>query len=127
MRDLPQLHALRPTRALRFRLDAIMRRRDLDRRRWRALPRERCAVFELIGGECAGPIHRHHLMPVSEGGWEDGVTVQVCQRHHPMLEALARRVHNPPLWRRCRHRHRTLEAREQCERRLNRDHDLAAA
>jgi hypothetical protein len=96
-----------------------MRRKDLDTRRWRALPRERCAVFELIGGACSGPISLHHIIPLSAGGDDDGPVVQVCQAHHPMLEALCRRVYRPVEPRRCPHHHRTREAREACERRLN--------
>lgn len=95
-----------------------MRRKDLDRRRWRALPRERCAVFDLIGGDCSGPISLHHIVPITAGGDEDGPVVQVCQRHHPMLEALARREYRPQ-WKRCHHVHRSRESREACERRLN--------
>lgn len=88
--------------------------------RWRGLERERCEVAELLGGECAGPIHRHHVVPMSLGGDADGETVEVCERHHPMLEALARKVHKLPEHKICPHHHRTREAREACERRLNR-------
>ena len=91
--------------------------RPYDTADFRALPRERCAVYELLGGECAGPIGRHHVHPLSMGGEEDGRTVEVCSTHHPMLEALARRIHGIP--RRCPHKHVTPEARAQCEARLN--------
>jgi hypothetical protein len=89
--------------------------------RWLALDRSGpCAVAELLGGECAGPIHRHHVHPVSLDGDPEGMTVQVCRKHHPMLEALARKIYgDPPGWKRCPHPHRTRAAREQCERRLN--------
>lgn len=88
--------------------------------RWRGLPRTRCQVAELLGGECAGPIHRHHVHPMSLGGDFDGETVEACRRHHPMLEALARKIHGTPEWKHCPHTHRTRAAREECEERLNR-------
>ncbi|HSE46091.1 MAG TPA: hypothetical protein VLA89_12265 [Gemmatimonadales bacterium] len=92
-------------------------------RRWRRLPRTRCEAAELLGGECAGPIHRHHVHPISLGGDPEGESVEVCSRHHPMLEALARKIHGLPEWKRCPHgpgAHRYPGAREDCERRLNR-------
>lgn len=93
--------------------------RIYDTADFRALPRERCAVHELLGGDCAGAIHRHHVHPVSLDGPVDGRTIPVCASHHPMLEMLARRVwmHREP--RRCPHKHVTPEARAQCEARLN--------
>lgn len=71
--------------------------------------------------ECSGPVHLHHVHPLSAGGDAFGRTVEVCRRHHPMLEALARRVYGEPEWKTCPHQHRTREAREACERRLNAD------
>jgi hypothetical protein len=95
--------------------------RVYDQATFRRLPRERCAVHELLGDECAGPIHRHHVYPLSHGGEDDGRTVSVCAHHHPSLEALARRVYGEREPRRCPHRHVTAEARERCEARLNAD------
>ena len=92
--------------------------RIYDTAAFRALPRERCAVYELLGGECSGPIGRHHVRPLRYAA--DGRTVEVCAVHHPMLEALARRIHGEREYRRCTHRHVTPEAREACERKLNR-------
>lgn len=93
--------------------------RDL-RERARERDGHTCQVGRLVGGECSGALHGHHVDPVSLGGDPlpslDGV-VTVCESHHPMLEALARRARR---WRRCPHRHRTREGRLQCERRLNR-------
>jgi hypothetical protein len=89
------------------------------RQSWRELPRTRCVAAELLGGECAGPIERHHVVPMSLGGPADGETIEVCKRHHPMIEALARKIHGLPEWKRCPHQHRTRESREACERRLN--------
>lgn len=89
-------------------------------RKWRRLPRTSCAAAELFGGECHGPIHRHHVHPISLGGDPNGETIEACARHHPMVEALARKMHGAPEWKRCRHLHRTREAREACEQRLNR-------
>lgn len=93
--------------------------RIYDTAAFRALPRNRCIVHELFGTECAGDISRHHVHPVSLGGAEDGKTVESCSRHHPMLEALARRVYGTPEYRRCRHVHPTREGREACDRRRN--------
>jgi hypothetical protein len=91
-----------------------------SKRRWRELDRSGpCAAFELLGGECAGPIERHHVHPISLGGDPEGPTIPLCKRHHPMVEALARRVHGRKAWKSCPHQHRTREAREECERRLN--------
>lgn len=90
---------------------------------WRDLPRTHCAVADLLGGECAGHIERHHVIPISLGGAVDGKTVEVCQRHHPMLEALARKIHGLPEYKRCPHKpgtHVYPGAKEECERRLNR-------
>lgn len=95
--------------------------RIYDTAAFRALPRERCAVEELIGGTCSGEIALHHVHPLSLGGEVDGRLVPCCAAHHPMLEALARRVYGLPQYRRCPHRHVTREAREACERRLNLD------
>ena len=55
-------------------------------------------------------------MPISAGGDPDGPTVWVCERHHPMLESLARRILK---WKRCTHAHRYPGAREACEQKLN--------
>jgi hypothetical protein len=56
---------------------------------------------------------------VSLGGDPAGETIMVCARHHPMLEALARKIHGLPEWKSCPHMHRSAAAREACERRLN--------
>jgi hypothetical protein len=81
-----------------------------DKREWRRLPREECVLDWL--GECAGPIHLHHVH-----GHESEETVPVCSRHHPMAEKLRRPERRS--WRRCTHNHRYPGAREECERRLN--------
>ncbi len=86
---------------------------------WRGLPRSSCAIHELLGTECGGSIARHHVRPLSAGGDPDGRTVQVCARHHPSLEALARRVWRERVWKTCPHHHQTRESREACERKLN--------
>ena len=77
-----------------------------------------CALAELLPDECGTMLHRHHVHPVSYGGDPEGQTVLVCERHHPMLESLARRVLGAP--RGCPHRpgtHPYPEGREACERR----------
>src|SRR5262245_16573029 len=97
-----------------------MATRIYDTAAWRKLSRSGpCAVAELLGGECHGPISRHHVHSMSLGGDPEGETIMVCKRHHPMLEALARKIHGTPQWKRCPHHHRTADARAACERRLN--------
>lgn len=95
-----------------------------DTSRWKqlradALEREaECALGRLIGG-CVGPLEVHHVDPVEEGGdlYPDveGLAV-LCKRHHRMLHGLRRRQSD---WKTCPHQHRTREARDLCERRLN--------
>jgi hypothetical protein len=98
--------------------------------RARALARDgsRCTVARLLGGECRGPLHVHHLIPVESGG--DAFALDnlgtACESHHPAWEALRRslvRAQEPeePRPVRCRHRHATAEAREICERRMRRE------
>jgi len=82
-----------------------------------------CSVARLIGGTCsAGPLHVHHLTPLSDGGdpYDEDNCLTSCARHHPQVEALRRYVlaRREPRPVRCYHLHRTREAREQCERRL---------
>lgn len=93
--------------------------RIYDTARFRALPRDSCAVYELLGGECAGDVAHHHVHPLALGGDDDGRTVSVCARHHAFLEPLARKVYGTPERRRCPHFHPTQAGREACERRLN--------
>lgn len=89
---------------------------------WRSLPRTgSCVLAELLPDDCSGQLERHHVEPMSRGGDPVGSTVLVCKRHHPMLEALARKaLEDEQQWKRCHHIHRTRESREACERRLNR-------
>jgi hypothetical protein len=75
-----------------------------------------CALSELLPGECTEVLHSHHVMPISYGGDPDGPQVWVCSRHHPRLEAMARRELS---WRTCKHRHRYAWAKAECEARLN--------
>lgn len=101
--------------------------------RTKQLARERdgnkCTVARLLGGECSpGPLHAHHVMPVSEGGRPydlDNVGTS-CASHHPMWEALRRRLvanlqPEKPRVLRCNHRHPTAEGRRICERRMLRE------
>jgi len=93
-----------------------MERQAYNRQRWRELPRNYCAVSLIFGeavGPCSGLIHHHHVDPTDP----DSRTVQVCATHHPKVHAVLRSFDRR---RRCRHVHRTREAREACERRLNR-------
>ncbi len=93
--------------------------RVYDKAWFRALPRDACVIQELLGGNCSGPIAHHHVEPLNLGGADDGRTVPVCASHHPMLEALARRVHGSQQPRTCPHFHATAEGRAACERKLN--------
>ena len=79
-----------------------------------------CLLSDLLGDECAGPLHHHHVHPISEGGSVDGETVVLCARHHSALHGLRRRLRG---WRSCPHKpgtHRYPGAKELCERQLNR-------
>lgn len=106
-----------------------MHRPDLDSPEWhrfrlRVLARDgrRCTVGRLLGGPCHPTLHVHHVVPVSEGGAEFDFdnAITACARHHPMLEALRRKIlaarETPPP--RCRHRHPYPQGREECERRM---------
>jgi hypothetical protein len=97
----------------------MMEAKIYNSQEWRELPRDGECVVSFLFGERAGPCHglidRHHVNPPDER------SVQVCHRHHPMLESARRRLFGEPRWKSCPHIHRTREARESCERRLNRD------
>lgn len=87
-------------------------------RAWRRLPRETCRIAELFGpaaGPCHGLIDRHHVDPDDP----DSRTIEVCHRHHPMLETALRNLMRAGRRRRCPHNHRYPGARAECERRLN--------
>lgn len=100
-----------------------MDRPDLHTREWRELPRDGDCVAEFLfddaAGPCVGLIHRHHVRP----GDPSSRTYQACAGHHPQIEAFLRRLRERADrvvgHRRCPHPHRTREARELCERRLN--------
>lgn len=102
--------------------------------RERAFERDgnRCTVSRLLGGDCSpGPLHAHHIVAVDEGGSPfdlDNVGT-TCAAHHPVWESLrrllVRRMMQPEP--RCRHYHRTREAREICERRMSRHRNAALA
>lgn len=109
-----------------------------DTLRWRATADRarkrdgnRCFVARLLGGECAGGTpHAHHIRPLEEGGapYDLENVATVCASHHPVWEALRRRLlaaldlpeERPP---RCHHFHRTAEARRQCESRMARQRE----
>lgn len=100
--------------------------------RSRALARDgnRCTVSRLLGGPCSdGPLHAHHVLAVGDGG--DPFDVDnlgtTCAAHHPMWEALRRQLVRRLLAPapRCPHQHRTAEARAICEKRMNRQRQVA--
>lgn len=87
--------------------------------RSRLLPGASCSLSGLAG-ECLGPLHVHHVTPVSDGGDpfpSENELVVLCARHHRLVHAWLRK--QEPQRKRCPHKHRTRESREQCERRLN--------
>lgn len=83
----------------------------------------RCTVARLLGGECSGSLHAHHILKLTEGGapYDTENVGTTCAHHHPMWEALRRQLverllgDGPPT---CRHDHRSAEARRQCEARM---------
>jgi 5-methylcytosine-specific restriction endonuclease McrA len=84
----------------------------------------RCTYSRLLGGECRGTLHVHHIVRPEDGGarYDLDNLGTVCAAHHPRWEALRRelarrRAPDPP---RCPHTHRTREARRLCEARLAR-------
>jgi hypothetical protein len=94
--------------------------------RKRALVRDqkRCTVSRLLGGDCTGRLHVHHIVAVSEGGalYELENLGTACAAHHPFWESL-RRVLVRKLTAeapRCPHHHASAEARRLCETRLAR-------
>lgn len=113
-----------------------MTRRDVydspewDALRARVVERDgsRCLLAWLLGGSCDETLHVHHIEPIEERpelALEESNLVTACGRHHPMLEALRRRLLERREPRRCPHEHRTRAGREACERRLNADRVLA--
>lgn len=107
---------------------------DRARRRARERDGNRCTVARLLGGECSGALDVHHLIPVSEGGepFDLDNLGTACDSHHPVWEALRRRLVGnlrPPEERptRCPHHHRSAESRRICEARMARQRGLAAA
>jgi 5-methylcytosine-specific restriction endonuclease McrA len=91
----------------------------------------RCTVSRLLGGECSGRLHVHHIVAVSEGGARFDLENlgTVCASHHPFWESLrrvlVRRLTAPAP--RCGHWHASAEARRICEQRLARQRGAAVA
>jgi hypothetical protein len=91
----------------------------------------RCTVSRLLGGDCTGTLHVHHIVAVSEGGAEFDLENlgTACSAHHPLWESLrrvlVRRLMAPAP--RCPHHHRSAEARRLCEARLARRSGALAA
>lgn len=81
----------------------------------------RCSVARLLGGDCSGALHVHHLIPREQRpdlALDEDNCVTACAHHHPQVEMLARlmsalRGELPP----CRHRHVYPSGRRECERR----------
>lgn len=80
----------------------------------------RCTVARLLGGQCRGSLHAHHIekrVDRPELALDETNLATVCAAHHPTWEALrlfvtrARRQIPP-----CKHRHPYRAGREACER-----------
>ena len=53
----------------------------------------RCTVGWLLGGACSDTLDVHHLIPREEGGTNDPENlITACHAHHPVVEALRRRI-----------------------------------
>lgn len=54
----------------------------------------RCTVARLLGGECRGRLHVHHVVPLDHGGapYDLDNLGSACASHHRKWEALARRL-----------------------------------
>ena len=100
-----------------------MDRRAYDKRSFRNLPRDRCALKDIFGpeiGPCKGLIHLHHTDPSDP----DSRLLPCCNSHHQRLHAALRALLTPSEseWKPCPHppgTHRYPGAREACERKLN--------
>jgi hypothetical protein len=88
----------------------------------RALSRDasRCTVARLLGGECRGVLHVHHVVSVADRpdlALDPDNLGTACASHHSRWEALARAlrvvegVDIPP----CPHRHLYESGRRACE------------
>jgi hypothetical protein len=100
-------------------------RQVYDSPRWKAVrarARERdghrCTVGRLLGGDCRGLLHVHHLDRAADPFDLDNLAT-VCAAHHPRWEAVRRAVldQRPRGEWRCPHRHPYPQGREECERR----------
>lgn len=103
-----------------------MERHCYDVQAWRDLPRNSCIIevlFGAAGGACGGLIHRHHVDKTDP----ESRTLEVCQVHHPTVEAFLDRLMSAEQlvdtrWKSCPHKpgtHRYPGAKEECERKLN--------
>lgn len=95
-------------------------------RDFRAHARASECFLANVAGQCRGALHVHHVDPLSEGGPafpDEGGVITLCAAHHRMIDSFLKRREG---WRRCPHHHRSREAREQCEARLNRAASRAA-
>jgi hypothetical protein len=110
-----------------------------DSYRWqqlRAQVRERdghrCTVARLLGGDCRGPLHVHHIDPDREPYDPDNCAT-VCETHHPRWEAIRKGIveqrekaepaPEPEEPWRCHHKHPYPSGREECERRRKAEYE----
>lgn len=92
---------------------------------WRALSERvkerdghRCTVARLIGGQCGGLLHAHHIESLTDRpdlGLKIDNCASVCAVHHPKWERIRRLLSKEPKVPACRHRHPYRSGREQCE------------
>lgn len=81
-----------------------------------------CTYSRLLGSECSGPLHVHHLNPAFYDFYDPDGLIVICEFHHPKLEAIRRSLLGTRRWKRCPHRpgtHRYAGSKEACERQLN--------
>ena len=94
---------------------------------WRALServkardRGRCTVARLIGGECGGLLHAHHIESVTEHpelALSEDNCASVCASHHPKWERIRRELSREPRVPACRHTHPYKQGARLCENR----------
>lgn len=88
------------------------------RERVKRRDRGRCTVSRLLGGDCSGLIHVHHIEALSACPdlrlVEDNLA-SVCATHHPTWERLRRELTREPMVPPCKHRHPYRIGAIQCE------------
>lgn len=94
--------------------------------------RGRCTVAQLLGGECVGVKHVHHIQSVDDRpdlALDPSNLGTVCAGHHPKWEAVRRAVlkQRADTLEDCGHFHPYKSGREACRRRRMRQKGLVTA